>query len=116
MAKKQDLWDALEKEADLLKELELELPEKFEDVTVAQLEERMKAVEAHKQEKDNGKEKPESKGGKLLQNLRKNPVSVAGVKMAPEGKVELSKEQLDDKRLMAKIERGVETGMWKWVK
>lgn len=115
MAKKQELWDAALASKDKLKELGVELPESQDEITVPKLEAALKTLEDDTQKKDNDKEEPENKGGKLLKNLRKNPISVAGVKIAPEGQVELSKAQLSDERLMKKINHGIKNKMWKWV-
>lgn len=48
----------------------------------------------------------------VLVNNRKNQVSVCGVKVEPRGSIELTDEQLNDERLMAKLNHGVKTGVY----
>lgn len=48
----------------------------------------------------------------VVLNNRKNPVSVDGVEIAPQGSVTLTKEQAENEALMAKISHGVKTGVF----
>lgn len=61
---------------------------------------------------DSGEDKSGSADGLTVTNLRKNPVSVQGVEIEPNGSITLTPAQLEDERLMAKIEHGVKTGVY----
>lgn len=52
----------------------------------------------------------------VVLNNRKNPVSVDGVEIAPNGSVTLTKEQTENEALMAKISHGVKTGVFSFGK
>jgi len=48
----------------------------------------------------------------VVANNRKNPVRCAGVLIEPQGRVTLTESQLNDERLMAKINHGIKTGVF----
>lgn len=93
MAKKEELYQQV------VEQLGAENAPDYEAVTAKELEAML------------GGGKPA--GTLTVVNLRKNPVSVAGVQIKPEGSVQLTKEQMDDKRLMAKLQHGHNTGVFK---
>jgi hypothetical protein len=98
MADKQSLYKAAQDAGH-------DLPD-YDDITGKELEALLSG--------DSGDHKQAGGGDSLtVHNLRRNPVVVGGHVVAPKGSVKLTERDLQDERLMAKLQHGEATGVFK---
>ena len=86
----------------------------YDDITGRELEELLDSNPAPEADTDAKADTDVQKSSGLkVKNLQKNPVEMRGLSIAPDGTAKLTEAQANDSVLMAKIQHGVRTGVYK---